>query len=99
MQIERVILHRDPHDRNPRTGGFGLYVTGGKMNEYDGRLYTYVSWVARSGSAEKMGLKTGDKIIEWDQKCLINCSYEQVLGIIDCSGSSAELIIEPLNRE
>lgn len=79
--------------------GFGVYVTGGKFNEYDGRLYSYVSWVTRSGPAEKMGLKPGDKIIEWDAKCLINTTYEQVFGIIDSSGASAELIIEPLNRE
>lgn len=41
----------------------------------------------------------GDKILEWDGKSLVNCSYEQVCTIIDCSGKTAELIIEPLNRE
>lgn len=98
-RIERVILHRDHNDRNPRTRGFGLYVTGGKLNDFDGRLYAYVSWVIPSSPADKMGLKPGDKILEWDAKCLINCTYEQVVSIMDSSATSAELIIEPLNRE
>ena len=98
-QIERVILHKDSHDINPRTKGFGVFVTGGKLSEFDNRLYTYVSWVISSSPADKMGLKPGDKILEWDAKCLINCTYEQVVNIIDASGNSVELIIEPLNRE
>lgn len=98
-RIERVILHRDASDAKQGTRGFGLFVTGGKSSDFDGRLYAYVSWVLSSSPADKMGLKPGDKILEWDAKCLINCTYEQVAGIIDSSANSAELIIEPLNRE
>lgn len=98
-RIERVILHRDASDRNPNTRGFGLFVTGGQVNDFDGRLYAYVSWVLHSSPADKMGLKQGDKVLEWDGKCLIDCTYEQVLSIMDASGDSAELIIEPLNRQ
>lgn len=98
-RIERVILHRDASDRNPNTRGFGLFVTGGQVNDFDGRLYAYVSWVLHSSPADKMGLKQGDKVLEWDGKCLIDCTYEQVLSIMDSSGDSAELIIEPLNRQ
>lgn len=74
-------------------------MTGGKLSEFDNVLYTYVSWVIASSPADKMGLKPGDKILEWDAKCLINCTYEQVVNIIDASANSVELIIEPLNRE
>lgn len=98
-RIERVILHRDSHDSHPRSKGFGLFVTGGKNCKLDGRLYAYVSWVLASSPADKMGLKPGDKILEWDAKCLINCTYDQVAAVIESSGNSAELIIEPLNRE
>lgn len=69
------------------------------MNDFDGMLYTYVSGVAHSSPADKMGLKPGDKILEWDGKCLINATFEQVQEIMDSSGNSAELIIEPLNRD
>lgn len=74
-------------------------VMGGKLSELDGKLYAYVSWTVPGGSAEKMGLKPGDKVLEWDGKSLVNCSFEQVCAIIDCSAKTAELIIEPLNRE
>ncbi|RWS12665.1 hypothetical protein B4U79_15409, partial [Dinothrombium tinctorium] len=93
--IERVILHRDESDRSSRTRGFGLYVMGGKLSETDGKLYAYVSYVVPGGPAEKMSLKCGDRILEWDGKSLVNCSYEQVAAIIDASKKSVELLIEP----
>lgn len=48
-RIERVILHRDHYDKSIRTRGFGLFVTGGKFNKYDGRMYAYVGWITPSG--------------------------------------------------
>lgn len=72
---------------------------GGKLSEADGKLYAYVSWTVQGGPAEKMGLKPGDKILEWDGKSLVNCSHEQVCAVIDASSKTAELIIEPLNME
>ncbi len=95
-QFERVILHRDENDRSNRTRGFGLSVIGGKLNENDGMLYAYVAWTLPGGPADKMALKPGDKILEWDGKSLINCSYEQVCHIMDVSTDTAELIIESL---
>jgi hypothetical protein len=95
-QFERVILHRDESDRSNRTRGFGLSVIGGKLNENDGMLYAYVAWTLPGGPADKMALKPGDKILEWDGKSLINCSYEQVCHIMDASTDTAELIIESL---
>ena len=95
-QFERVILHRDENDRSNRTRGFGLSVIGGKLNEQDGNLYAYVAWTQPGGPADKMALKPGDKILEWDGKSLINCSYEQVCHIIETSGNTAELIIESM---
>lgn len=94
--FERVILHRDDNDRSCRTRGFGVSVIGGKLNEADGMLYAYVAWTQPGGPADKMALKPGDKILEWDGKSLINCSYEQVCHIMDSSGNTAELIIESL---
>ncbi|RWS30024.1 PDZ and C2 domain containing protein-like protein [Leptotrombidium deliense] len=72
---------------------------GGKINEADNKLYAYVDWIAPAGPAEKMSLKPGDRILEWDGKSLINCSYEQVSAIIDASGKFAELLIEPFNSQ
>lgn len=46
-----------------------------------------------------MELKPGDKILEWDGTCLVNASLEQVLRVIDSSSATAELLIDPLNRE
>ena len=74
-------------------------MTGGKYCDTDGRNYSYVAWVTSSSPAEKMGLKPGDKILEWDTKSLIDCSFEQVVSVIDSSGAWAELIVELLNRE
>ncbi|CAG2109372.1 unnamed protein product, partial [Medioppia subpectinata] len=95
-QFERVILHRDESDHSNRTRGFGLSVIGGKMNESDGNLYAYVAWTQPGGPADKMALKPGDKILEWDGKSLVNCSYEQVCHTIECSSDTAELIIESM---
>lgn len=72
---------------------------GGKLSETDGKLYAYVAWIVPGGPADKMLLKPGDKILEWDGKSLIDCTYEQVCATIDASGKTAELIIEPFNRE
>jgi hypothetical protein len=95
-QFERVILHRDENDRSNRTRGFGLSVIGGKMNEQDGNLYAYVAWTQPGGPADKMALKPGDRILEWDGKSLVNCSYEQVCHIIESSSDTAELITESM---
>ncbi|XP_074595814.1 regulating synaptic membrane exocytosis protein fife isoform X2 [Brevipalpus obovatus] len=97
-QIERIILHRDESDTNARTHGFGLCVMGGKMSESDGKLYAYVAYVVPGGPADKMSMRAGDKILEWDRKSLVNCTYEQVCSIIESSKSTAELIIEPYSR-
>lgn len=100
-RIERVILHRDMSEMDSSgTRGFGLLVTAGKIDDFDGNLYTYVSWVKNSSPADKMGLKPGDKILEWDNKSLINCTYEQVIQVMDSTlAPSVQLIIEPLTRE
>ncbi|KAI1295387.1 Kinesin-like protein KIF18A [Halotydeus destructor] len=100
LEDRKSHLHRDENfSVNVRTRGFGLCVMGGKLDEGDGKLYAYVSWTVHGGPADKMGLKPGDKILEWDGKSLVNLSYEQVCAIIDSSAKTAELIIEPLNRE
>lgn len=95
IQYERVVLHRDDTDPSTRTKGFGLVVMGGKLNDTDGILYAYVSSVVPGGPADKMAVKAGDKIIAWDGKSLLNCTYEQVRQIIESSTNVAELIIEP----
>ncbi|KAG9508915.1 Rab-3-interacting molecule unc-10, partial [Fragariocoptes setiger] len=98
--FERVVLYRDetidPNQRTPR--GFGLQVTGGKLSPSDDKLYAYVTWTLPGGPADKMNIMPGDKVIEWDGRCLINLTYEQVTEIIDSSSNCAELIIKPLNR-
>ena len=66
------------------------------MNEADGMLYAYVSWIKPGGPADKQGLKTGDKILEWCSKSLVNCSYEQAWNIMDKCGDTAELIVESM---
>lgn len=91
-------MHRDESDTSARTNGFGVVVMGGKMSETDGKLYAYVAYVVPGGPADKMSLKAGDKILEWDRKSLVNCTYEQVCSIIESSKSTAELIIEPYSR-
>lgn len=93
---ERVVLLRDTTDHSNRTRGFGLAVLGGKMSELDGMLYAYITWVCPGSQAEKVGLKASDKILEWCNRSLVNCSYEQVANIIDSSGSSAELLVESM---
>lgn len=93
---ERVVLQRDRADHSSRTRGFGLAVVGGKLNESDGMLYAFVSWVKPGETADKTGLKTGDKILEWCGKSLVNCSYEQACHIMDTGGDSVELIVESM---
>lgn len=93
--LKRVTLQRDENDTHARTRGFGLCLMGGKIDESDGKLYAYVSWMVPNGSASKAGLKLNDKIIEWDGKSLINCSYEQVASIVDASPDSIEILYEP----
>ena len=93
---ERIILHKDENDHSNRTRGFGLSVVGGRVNEQDGMLYAYVSWLKPGGSADQQGLKTGDKILEWCGKSLVNCSYEQVCHIMDTGGDTVELIVESM---
>lgn len=98
-QIERIILHRNEQESHTRTRGFGLCVMGGKLSKTDGKLYANVAWVSPGGPADKMSLKIGDRILEWDQKSLVNYTYEQVCDVIDSSKNTAELLIEPFNRE
>jgi len=97
--VERIILHRNDNENNSRTRGFGLCVMGGKLSETDGKLYAYVAWILPSGCADKMNLKPGDRILEWDHHSLVNCTYEQVCNIIDNSGNTVELLIEPYYKE
>lgn len=93
---ERIVLHRDKNDHSNRTRGFGVAIVGGKLNDLDGMLYAFVSWVKPGDTADKLGLKTNDKILEWSGKSLVNCSYEQVCHIMDTSGDSVELIVESM---
>jgi len=74
---------------------FGLHVMGGKMDKEDGKLHAFITWILPGGPAHKVGLRPGDQIIEWDGKCLINMSYEQVAEIIESSANIAELLVKP----
>lgn len=95
---ERVVVHRDETERSNRTRGFGVTVMGGKVNELDGMLYAYVSWIKPGGVLDGHGIKVGDKILEWNGKSLVNASYEQVCFMLDDDGgrSSVELLIESM---
>jgi len=97
--FERLVLCRDD-SLDPSTNlarGFGLHVIGGKIDE-QGKLQACVMWTLPGGPADKVGLKRGDKIIEWDGKCLVNMSYEQVAEIIDSSANIAELLVKPVRK-
>lgn len=98
---ERLVLYRDD-SLDPNTNmaqGFGLHVTGGKIDDDgDDKLQACVSWTLPGGPADKVGLRRGDKIIEWDGKCLVNMSYEQVAEVIESSANIAELLVKPAQR-
>lgn len=94
---ERLVLYRDD-SLDPGANlaaAFGLKVMGGKICCPDEKLETIVTWVLPGGPADKVGIKPGDQIIEWDSKCLVNMSYEQVAEVIESSANFAELLIKP----
>ncbi|KAH9413896.1 hypothetical protein DERP_009495 [Dermatophagoides pteronyssinus] len=95
---ERAILQRDKSDQSIRTGGFSLAITGGKLCELDGMLYAYITWTKPGGQADRQSLKSGDKILEWNGKSLVNCSHEQVANIMATAGDQVELIVESMTR-
>ena len=95
---ERAILQRDKSDQSIRTGGFSLAITGGKLCELDGMLYAYITWIKPGGQADRQSLKSGDKILEWNGKSLVNCSHEQVAHIMATAGDQVELIVESMTR-
>ena len=97
---ERLILYRDDSlDLNGNNLGraFGLQVNGGKIDA-EGRLQALVVWVLPGGPADKVGLRPGDTIVDWDGKCLVDMSYEQVAEVIESSANTAELLVRPAQR-
>lgn len=62
------------------------------------KLESVVTWVLAGGPADKVGIKVGDQIIEWDGKCLLYMSYEQVAEVIESSANIAELLIKPAHK-
>lgn len=98
--FERLVLYRDD-SIDPNTNlarGFGLQIMGGKIDSNGEKLEACITWILPSGPADKVGLKVGDRIIEWDAKCLVDMSYEQVSEVIESSGNIAELVVRPMNR-
>lgn len=94
---ERHILYRDDSldpNGNHVGRGFGLQVMGGKLDQ-DGKLQACVKWVLQGGPADKVGIRPGDKLIEWDGKCLVDMSYEQVAEVIESSANIAEVLVKP----
>ncbi|CAA3004436.1 regulating synaptic membrane exocytosis 2 isoform X1 [Olea europaea subsp. europaea] len=94
---ERHILYRDDSldpSGNHVGRGFGLQVMGGKLDA-EGKLQALITWVLPGGPADKVGLRADDKIIEWDGKCLLDMSYEQVAEVIESSANIAELLVKP----
>lgn len=91
---KRVVLCRNPEDRGHRTRGLGMRIVGGKIGR-DGSLFAYVVWTVRGGPADLMGIKQGDKILQWDGISLVDKTFEEVCAIMDRSGDRVELLIDP----
>ncbi|KAH9381203.1 hypothetical protein HPB48_003180 [Haemaphysalis longicornis] len=83
----RVLLTRDP-----RRGGLGVRVVGGKRMS-GGQLGAYV---ARVGRPDTLGqLSEGDRVLEWNGVPLTGKTYEQVQRIVDShtAGDEVELLV------
>lgn len=83
----RVLLTRDP-----RRGGLGVRVVGGKRMS-GGQLGAYV---ARVGRPDTLGqLSEGDRVLEWNGVPLTGKTYEQVQRIVDshAAGDEVELLV------
>lgn len=95
QMCERLVLYADDVNCKPDEP-FGLRVIGGKIDSRNAqRVYAYVSHVTKGGPANKMGVKKGDLVLEWDGTSLSGLSFEQVAEIIDASANIAELVIRP----
>ncbi|KAK8754701.1 hypothetical protein V5799_002594 [Amblyomma americanum] len=84
----RVLLTRDP-----RRGGLGVRVVGGKRMS-NGQLGAYV---ARVGRPDTLGqLSEGDRVLEWNGVPLTGKTYEQVQRVMDThnTGDEVELLVQ-----
>lgn len=86
----------------PTGGASQIVAPAGQATKDEGagwmKLHACITWVLPGGPADKVGLQAGDKIIEWDGKCLLDMSYEQVAEVIESSANIAELLIRPAQR-
>ncbi|KAH7937674.1 hypothetical protein HPB49_014401 [Dermacentor silvarum] len=89
----RVLLTRDP-----RRGGLGVRVVGGKRMS-NGQLGAYVARVSRPDTLGQ--LSEGDRVLEWNGVPLTGKTYEQVQRIMDThtTGDEANAVrVEPTQR-
>ncbi|XP_047534700.1 regulating synaptic membrane exocytosis protein 1 [Vanessa tameamea] len=90
----RVSLRRDPNDKGHRSRGFGMRVVGGKPDA-SGRREAVIVWTVPGGPADAAGLQQGDKVLEWGGVPLTERSFEEVCAVLERSGDSVELLVEP----
>ncbi|XP_032240219.1 regulating synaptic membrane exocytosis protein 2 isoform X4 [Nematostella vectensis] len=92
--IGEVLLTKDsrvhPSETDP-SAMYGLKVVGGKMSD-DGKLAAFVTDVVRGGPADLQAkLQKGDEVLEWNEQSFVDCTFEEVLEIINQPIDTPEL--------
>ncbi|XP_022806316.1 regulating synaptic membrane exocytosis protein 2-like isoform X2 [Stylophora pistillata] len=86
--LGEVLLTIDPKYKGSSTdpyGAYGLKVIGGKMTE-DGKLGAFITEIRKGGPAERQAkLQIGDEIQDWNEQSLVDCTFEEVVEIINSS--------------
>nr|XP_058949786.1 AT-rich interactive domain-containing protein 1A-like isoform X5 [Pocillopora verrucosa] len=86
--LGEVLLTIDPKYKGSSTdpySAYGLKVIGGKMTD-DGKLGAFITEIRKGGPAERQAkLQIGDEIQDWNEQSLVDCTFEEVVEIINSS--------------